>query len=323
MDVMSILSGFPRYKFSLLPTPFHKLENISRDLSCNIYCKRDDLTGFAFGGNKTRKLDFLIADVLSKNFNAIIAVGAIQSNFCRIAAAAAKNVGLDVYLVLGGTKPQKPTANYLLAQIFGAKIHQIASEDWNEWEKISRQLGDELESQGKHAYILPVGGSTPIGALGYVNAFFEILNDCKKMNIELDSIIHASSSGGTQAGLIVGKALSGWEGKIIGMGVAKSNQQLKNEIYNLAVETGKLFGINIKEKDVSVDNSYMGKGYGKRTEEAEYAIDYFAKKEGILLDHVYTGKAAAGLLDYVNKGLITKSEKVLFIHTGGNIELFE
>ncbi len=323
MEAMNILSSFPRCKFSLLPTPLHKLENISRDLSCNIYCKRDDLTGFAFGGNKTRKLDFLIADVISKKFNAIIAVGAVQSNFCRIAAAAAKNVGIDIYLILGGIKPQRPTANYLLAQIFGSKIHHIVSKDWNDWERVSRQLGDDLKTQGKHAYILPVGGSTPLGALGYVNAFFEILNDCKRMNIEFDSIIHASSSGGTQAGLIVGKTLSSWKGKIIGMGVAKSNEQLKNEIYKLAIETGKLFDVNIKENDVIVDNSYMGEGYGERTEGAENAINYFGKKEGILLDHVYTGKAAAGLLDYANKRLITSSEKVLFIHTGGNIELFE
>lgn len=320
-----ILERFPKCKFSLLPTPFQKLENISHDLSCNVYCKRDDLTGFAFGGNKTRKLDYLIADAMNKKFDTIVAVGGVQSNFCRIAAAAARYVGLDVHLILGGDKPIKPTANYLLDNLFGAKIHHVDSKDWNEWENVGNKLTDDLKSNGKNVYKLPVGGSTPIGVLGYIDAFFEILNDCERIKLKLDTIVHTSSSGGTQAGLIIGKALSGWEGKIIGMGVAKSDKQLATEVYDLADKTVNLFNmnINIKRNEIIVDNSYMGKSYGDRTDNCEFAINYFAEKEGILLDYVYTGKAGYGLIDYIRRGFISRNENVLFIHTGGNVELFE
>lgn len=321
--IENILKQFPRLRMSLLPTPVQRLDGISEELSANVYCKRDDLSGFAFGGNKTRKLDYLIADAIKKKADTLVAIGANQSNFCRVAAYAGIASGLEVHLVLGGPKPKKPTGNLLLDYLAGATIHHVNSADWIQWEERGKQLMDELAEQGKNVYWLPVGGSTPIGALGYVAAFFEIMEYYKRLGIPLHAIIHASSSGGTQAGLIVGKILAKWRGKIIGMGVAKSKKELSEEVYNLAVRTGKLVGVKIPRESVIVDNRYMGSEYGARTDECEAAIRLFARKEGILLDHVYTGKAAAGLLDYARHGMFHGQENVLFIHTGGNVQLFE
>ncbi|MDI6766974.1 MAG: D-cysteine desulfhydrase family protein [Bacteroidota bacterium] len=325
-----ILEQFPKISLSLLPTPLHKLKNISAELSRNIYCKRDDLTGFGFGGNKTRKLDFLIADALKRKANTIVAVGAVQSNFCRIAAAAGRTLGFDVHLVLGGIKPEKPTGNLLLNNLFGAKIYFVNSNDWNVWENKAKKLMKELTLKGRKVYWLPVGGSTHIGVLGYVNAFFEILEDCKQLGVIINTIIHATSSGGTQAGLIIGKRLTRWQGKIIGMGVAKTKKQLSKEVFELVHETGKLLWesitsghVFIDKKDVIVNNSYMGSAYGERTSACESAIKFFAEKEGIVLDHVYTGKAAAGLIDYAKQKIFKPKENILFIHTGGNVEMFE
>jgi len=314
---------FPTVSLSILPTPLHKLKNISRETGVNIYCKRDDLTGFAYGGNKTRKLDFLIADAISKKANTLIAVGAIQSNFCRMASAAGKASGLDVHLVLGGKKPDKPTGNLLLSYLFGASINFVESDDWNILEREGELLAEKFKTQGKNVYWLPIGGSTPIGALGYVNALIEILDDCKRLGITTNTIIHTSSSSGTQAGLIVGKKLTGWQGKIIGIGVAKTEKQLSKAVFELAHDTGKLLHVSIDKKDVILDNSYMGTAYGARTAACESAIKFFAEKEGIVLDNVYTGKAAAGLLDYAKRGLFSPNENVVFIHTGGTVEIFE
>jgi D-cysteine desulfhydrase family pyridoxal phosphate-dependent enzyme len=317
------IKQFPTVSLSIFPTPLHKLKNISRETGVNIYCKRDDLTGFAYGGNKTRKLDFLIADAISKKANTLIAVGAIQSNFCRMASAAGKACGLEVHLVLGGKKPEKPTGNLLLSYLFGANIHFVESDDWSILEREGEQLAEKFKTQGKNVYWLPIGGSTPIGALGYVNALIEILDDCKRLGITTNTIIHTSSSNGTQAGLIVGKKLTGWQGKIIGMGVAKTEKQLSKEVFELAHDTGKLLHVSIDKKDVILDNSYMGTAYGARTAACEQAIKFFAEKEGIVLDNVYTGKAAAGLLDYAKRGLFSPNENVVFIHTGGTVEIFE
>jgi len=320
--VSNILEKFPRVRISSLPTPLEKLENISKDCSVNVYCKRDDLTGFAFGGNKTRKLEFLIADAIKKGSDSLVAVGALQSNFCRLAAAAGKFYGLEVHLVLGGVRPEKPTGNLLIANLFSPRIHYVDSDDWNVWEKKAEDLMMRLISKGRKAYLLHIGGSTPIGALGYLQAALEIFADCRRLGISIGTITHASSSGGTQAGLIVGKKLSRWPGKIIGMGVAKSADTLKADIFELASKTARLVGCSVESKDVIVDNSYMGAAYGARTMKCESAMKLFAEREGLVLDRVYTGKAAAGLLDYVRQGQFSSGENVLFVHTGGNTEIF-
>jgi L-cysteate sulfo-lyase len=319
------LTKFRKANLSILPTPFTYLENFSKKFGAKVFCKRDDLTGFAFGGNKTRKLDYIIADALNKKANTLVGIGAVQSNFCRIAAGAGAVYGLDVHLVLGGKEPKKATANLLIDNMFGANVHFVESADWSLWEEYGEKLVSELEKEGKKVYFMPIGGSSPIGALGYVNAFYEILRDFDNMNLKFDYIVHSSTSAGTQAGLIVGKQLTGWEGKIIGIGSAKSRKQLTDEVYSLVKETGKLFDVNFKiaYEDVIIDDSYIGKEYGDITEKGTEAIDYFAKLEGIFLDSVYSGKAASGLIDYILNKKFGKDKNILFIHTGGNIHLFK
>lgn len=319
-----IFDKYSGVKISLLPTPLYRLENISKMFDAEVYCKRDDLTGFAFGGNKTRKLEFLIADALNKKADTLIGIGGVQSNFCRIASAVGSVYGMEVHLVLGGSKkPKSATANLLLDNLFGAKTHFIESENWSDWENYAKDLSEKFSGKGKNVYYMPIGGSSPVGALGYVKAFDEIMQDSKKMKTEFDYIVHATASAGTQSGLVVGAELNNWKGKIIGFGVSKSNSQLKKEIQKLAGEVGKIFKIGININNVYVDSKYMGEKYAALTNEGKEAVDIFARKEGILLDYVYSGKAASGLIGYLRKKKFEKKAKILFLHTGGNIHLFK
>jgi D-cysteine desulfhydrase family pyridoxal phosphate-dependent enzyme len=317
------LSEVPKVNMSVLPTPMYKLENLSRGLFGNVYCKRDDLTGFALGGNKTRKLDYLVADALMKGCDTLIGIGANQSNFCRMASGAGIVNNFDVQLVLGGSKPDKPTGNLLIDHMFSATVHHVESEEWSDWEERASELEEKISKKGRKAYLMPIGGSNPVGALGYVSAFFEIMEDCERLGVKIDYIVHASASAGTQAGLLVGKEISGWEGEIIGIGVAKTKEQLAEEVYDLALKTGEQFGVIVDKDNVIVDNSFMGEKYGALTVDGAKAVNLFAIKEGILLDYSYTGKAAAGLINYSRRGIFMERNNVLFIHTGGYIHLFK
>lgn len=313
---------FQHFNMSILPTPIQYLENISRELGANIWCKRDDLTGFAFGGNKTRKLDYLLVDAKQKRADTLIGIGAVQSNFCRLTASMGKRCGFDVELVLGGKKSKKPTANHMLDILFGAKIHYVDSEDWSDWESKAVQLEAKLIANGKKPYWMPIGGSSPIGALGYANAFREIMEDSKKLKINFDKIFFASASAGTQSGLLVGKAIYKWKGRIAGIGVAKDKRQLTDEVLELANKTGQCFGVKISFPQIYIFDDYMGQKYGDITKGCLEAVEFFASKEGIMLDYVYSGKAAAGLMDFAKQGDFSNNENILFIHTGGNVGLF-
>jgi L-cysteate sulfo-lyase len=317
------LKPYSRLHNSLLPTPIHRLDSLSEKYDVNVYCKRDDLTGFGFGGNKTRKLDFLLAEACDIGCDTLIAIGANQSNFCRMAAAYGVACGLNVHLVLGGKEPAHPTGNLRLDHLLDVTCHHVDSTDWDTWAKEAEKLETELTSQGKKVYRMPVGGSTPRGALGYVDAFVEIMADQSRLGVEFNAFMHASSSAGTQAGLVVGRAMAGWPGSIIGINVAKPQDELKKEVLDLATATAAEMNVKINSADIIADDSYIGEGYAIRTPGCEEAVALFARKMGIFLDYVYTGKAAAGLIDYLRKGRFDKGTNVLFIHTGGNIELFE
>ncbi len=320
------LKKFRKLDMSILPTALHKLEYLSRSYKRNIYCKRDDLTGFAFGGNKTRKLDYLVKDALDHGHDCIVTNGSVQSNWCRICSVAAAVNGIDIYLVLAGHESAKSTANLLLDELAGADISIIDTEDDELLHKKSMEIVEQLEQQGKKPYFLSVGGSNSIGALGYVQAFNEILEYEREKGIDFSKLYLASGSAGTQAGLVVGQLLSGWEGKIIGINVSRSSAAQEGKIGSIVKDTLELLNIpeipDWKDKIITDDN-YIGEAYRKNTEAAARAIELFARKEGIFLDEVYTGKAAAGLLDHLEKGLISSDEDILFIHTGGNIQLFE
>jgi D-cysteine desulfhydrase family pyridoxal phosphate-dependent enzyme len=314
------LAPFPRVEISLLPTPCHRLDRLSEETGCELWIKRDDLTGFGFGGNKTRKFDFLIADAMQKGCDSLIGIGANQSNFCRILSAVGSRYGLDVFLVLSGEKPDHPTGNLLIDHLLNATIYHVPR---SQRERRAQELYDELTARGRRVYFMPPGGSTPVGTLGYAAGFDEILRDIKQSNVPIRHIIHASSSAGTQAGLVLGQAISGWDGRITGISVDVPEKELAKNVFTLASQAGALMDVSVDPKQVHTDGAYIGEGYGIPTPACREAIQHFASREGIFLDTVYTGKGASGLLDYCNKGIISPGEAVLFIHTGGNIQLFE
>ncbi|MFH1719692.1 MAG: pyridoxal-phosphate dependent enzyme, partial [Planctomycetota bacterium] len=246
------LKTFARLNNSLLPTPVHRLDWLSDEYGVNVYCKRDDLTGFGFGGNKTRKLDFLLPEALDLGCDTLIAIGANQSNFCRMAAAYGTACNMEVHLVLGGSEPAGPTGNLRLDHLLKVTCHHVDSADWGDWAGEAEKLDEQLTSRGGKVYRMPVGGSTPRGALGYVAAFAEIMADQSLLGVEFDAIIHASSSAGTQAGLVVGKAVSGWSGSIIGIDVAKTRAVLEKEVLDLARATAAEIGAYVDSSSVVV-----------------------------------------------------------------------
>jgi D-cysteine desulfhydrase family pyridoxal phosphate-dependent enzyme len=315
------LRKFPQFPLSLVPTPCHRLNSLSDTYGVEIYCKRDDLTGFGLGGNKSRKLELLIGEALKNRCDTVVTSGGIQSNFCRLAAAAGVVAGMSVYLVLGGKKQTKLTGNLVLDNLLGAHIRYVDSPDWTDWEKESEALSRELTGQGRKVFRIPIGGSVPIGVVGYITAFLEILNDEKRLGITFNQIVHATGSGGTQAGLVVGKEITGWPGVINGISVAMACDEMEQVIFKLAVETAGILGGRVERRSIKLDDAFIGPGYAVPTPEGEKAIEVFARREGIFLDHVYTGKAASALLYWLEQCKLY-GQTVLFLHTGGHPELF-
>jgi len=315
------LKSFPKLSLSILPTPCHRLDFLSEKYGVDIYCKRDDMTGFGFGGNKSRKLEFLIGEAREHDCDTLVTSGGIQSNFCRLTAAAGAANEMSVHLILGGGRPAEATGNVFLDKMLGAQIHYVVSSDWNDWEAKSKKIASDLADMGRKVFRIPIGGSVPVGVAGYTAAFLEIMKDQTRLNTSFDQIIHASGSGGTQAGLVAGKELTGWPGRISGISVAMDKETLEKRVFELALKTASLLGGRVNRKSVQVDDGFIGDGYAIRTTGSEKAIELFARREGIFLDHVYTGKAANALLDWLEKGALS-GQRVLFIHTGGQVELF-
>ncbi len=315
------LAGIKMLKHAILPTPTHELSELSKLSDCRVFLKRDDLTGFGFGGNKARKLDYLIYEAINRSCDTLLAVGGCQSNFCRMVAAYGSVHEMDVHLVLGANEPDKITGNLRLSQILGAECHYTGNSDWEELELEAIKIEKELNYKGKNVYRMPLGGSTSIGALGYIAAMSEIMKDEKHLGVKFDSIVLASGSAGTQAGLVVGKSIAQWPGKVLGFSIAKKSDELKKTVYNLAAETAKNLECSVNKDDICIDDSFIGEGYAQNTKECEDAVDFFARKCGIFIDHVYTGKAAAGLLKYLRNGRFERNSAILFIHTGGNAAL--
>jgi 1-aminocyclopropane-1-carboxylate deaminase/D-cysteine desulfhydrase-like pyridoxal-dependent ACC family enzyme len=279
------------------------------------------MTGFGLGGNKTRKLELLVAEAIEHGDDTLVTCGGMQSNFCRLTAAAGVAAGMQVHLVLGGGRPEKETGNLILDRLAGAEIQHVSSSRWDDWEAKSDALVEELESKGRKVFKIPIGGSVPTGAFGYVSAFLEILKDEERLGLCFDRIINATGSGGTQAGLVAGKALTEWQGRITGISVSAGREEMEEIVYQLASNTAALLGGRIDRGSVQVDDRFIGPGYGVSTPEGEAAIRIFARQEGVFLDRVYTAKAASGLLAGIREGEIS-GKKILFLHTGGQPELF-
>ena len=304
---------------AFLPTPLHKLKNLSKKyFDYQLYIKRDDLTGLASGGNKTRKLEYLLYDAIEQNCDCVITAGAQQSNHCRQTAAACASAGLECHLLLGGEVPEVFDGNLYLSKIAGAKIQYAG--DNRKGEDI-HSLKDKLIKEGKKPYVIPYGGSNLRGALGFVNAIIELKQQIDEAGIAFDYIFFASSSGGTQAGMYLGKLLTGLQSEFMPVFIDKeeSEEDLRDLIYELIQDGRKLLHIekNIQKNDLRIIRGYDNAGYGVITDNERIAVKLAGKSEGIILDPVYTGRAFYGMLDYLEKELIPKGSNVLFWHTGG------
>jgi len=308
-----------RLNFAHLPTPIEELPRLTKVLNGpRILVKRDDQTGLAFGGNKTRKLEFLIAEAREQGAKTLISGGAVQSNHCRQTAAAAARYGFECTLVLTGEKPKQPSANLLLDQLFGAKI--VTVEDRAYRDQVLQDTYDKAIAAGRKPYLVPYGGSSPTGALGYAFAVEELM----KQNVPADWIVFGTSSGGTHAGFVLGQRVFGFKGKVLGISIDEPEDKLKSHVSGLASQASEKLGkrIDFRRADVLANEEYCKAGYGVFGEGEREAIELFAKNEGLLLDPVYTGRAAAGMIDLIRKGFFKKDETVLFWHTGGQPALF-
>jgi len=292
-----------------------------------LWIKRDDLTGLGVGGNKARKLEFLCGEAVAAGADCLITVGAGQSNHCRITAAAGARLGLETHLVLSGDRPTRLVGNQLLSDLFGAHLHFTGVPDahWGALEIARETLTDELVADGLHPLSIPIGGSTPVGSLGYLNGFVETMQQCADLGIEPAAIVFTSSSGGTHAGLVAGGAL--WRAmghaapEIVAIGVAKGVVLGHPHIAELATDALALIGSDgpetrIGEDDVEIDTRWLGEDYALPTVAADEAILWAARSGGWVFDRTYTGKGFAGLLGNIDDGRWA-GEDVIFIHTGG------
>jgi D-cysteine desulfhydrase family pyridoxal phosphate-dependent enzyme len=313
-----------RFNLAHLPTPIEEMPRLSATLGGpQIWIKRDDETGLATGGNKTRKLELLIADALAQGAGVVLTVGAIQSNHCRQTAAAAARAGLDCVLVLRGEAPPHGewNGNLLLDDLLGAEVWWA-----REVEPLVAldQAAAAQRTAGRKPYVIPYGGSNPLGAAAYALAFEETWDQMQAGNFAFDHVVFASSSGGTQAGLIVGARACGYQGQVLGISVDKTEGHLAETVSALLEPTARFLGLEFElgAEDVHVNDDYLGGGYAILTPAEEEAVRLVARTEGILLDPVYTGKAMAGLLGMIRQGQIGRDEQVLFWHTGGTPALF-
>jgi D-cysteine desulfhydrase len=297
------------------------LPRLSAELGPRIYIKRDDQTGLAAGGNKTRKLELLVAEALERKADTLITLGAVQSNHCRQTAAAAAKAGLRCALVLKGHRPGDVTGNLLLDHLLGATVFWSGDRTR---EEVFEEVIAEERAAGHRVYPVPLGGSTGLGAAGYALAMLELQTQLGAQNVTFDRIVFASSSGGTQAGLVVGADLIGYRGEVLGISVDMESSELRRLVARIAAETAALMDQPhaYTAENIAVNANYLGGGYAVMGQPEREAIQLFARSEGILLDPVYTGRAAAGLIDLIRRGAIRKDEAVLFWHTGGAPALF-
>ena len=312
----------PSFTLANLPAPVEFLSRLTQHLGGpELYIKRDDLTGLAGGGNKTRKLEYLVADALAQGCDHVITVGGPQSNHCRQTAAAAAKAGLGCSLILRGDRPDLPTGNLLLDRILGAHLYFTEDQPLNQ---VVEKVAHERRAAGSKPYIIPLGGSNVVGATGYVKAMEELDTQLKEMQLNIDFIVVASSSGGTQAGMVLGAAVTNLRSRILGISIDQPAEGLRAQVGALATATATHLGLGNLSlmARIDVNDDYLGDGYGQLNEDEIEAIQLLGQKEGILLDPVYTGRAMAGLIDLIRWGAFTRGQSILFWHTGGMPGLF-
>ncbi len=322
------LARFPRHFLAHLPTPLERLDRLSAELGGpEIWIKRDDCTGLSTGGNKTRKLEFLMAEAEAQGADMVMTQGATQSNHARQTAAFAAKMGMDCHILLedrtgSNNANYNNNGNVLLDHLHGATTEKRpGGGDMNaEMEKVA----ERFRAEGRTVYTIPGGGSNPTGALGYVNCAFEMLGQFNDRDLKVDHIVHATGSAGTQAGLITGLKAMNAQIPLLGIGVRAPKPKQEENVYNLACATVEKLGCPgvVNREDVVANTDYVGDGYGIPTESGLEAIRMFAELEAILLDPVYSAKGAAGFIDLIRKGHFKKGERVVFLHTGGAVALF-
>ena len=322
------LARFPRVFLAHLPTPLERLDRLSAELGGpEIWIKRDDCTGLSTGGNKTRKLEFLMAEAQAMGADTVMTQGATQSNHARQTAAFAAKLGMACHLLLedrtgSNDANYNGNGNVLLDHLHGATTEKRPA--GLDMQAEMEAVAETLRAQGRKVYVIPGGGSNPTGALGYVNCAFELLGQANDRGLVIDHLVTATGSAGTQAGLIVGLKATNAGIPLLGFGVRAPKARQEENVFALAQKTAAKLGCPdvVQRADVVADTDYVGAGYGIPREDTLEAIRMFAELEGILIDPVYSGKAAAGLIDYCRKGRFTRGQRIVFLHTGGSAGLF-
>jgi D-cysteine desulfhydrase len=317
----------PRGTWARLPTPIHKLEKLSAELGIDLWLKRDDQTGFEWGGNKIRKLEFLAQDAILKGATCLVTCGGVQSNHCRATAALAARLGMRCVLLLRGEEPTETRANFLLDKLFGAEIFYLSPEQYYEgMGELTLMIESQVRGQGGKSYFIPEGGSSGLGCFGYAEAFAEMERQRKEMAAPaFDTIVAAHGSGGTQAGLVLGKLLAGSpETRVVGVNVCydakESFKRVKDALWS-AIQQHKL-PFSFLAEDIEILDGYLGRGYAQSSPAELEFLAKVARVEGVLVDPVYTGKALFGLYQELKKNPAKYGSRVLFIHTGGGFGLF-
>lgn len=327
-DLASALAAYPRVRLGHLPTPLEPMDRLSEHIGGpRFWVKRDDCTGLSSGGNKTRKLEFLMAEALEHGADTVITQGATQSNHARQTAAAAARLGLACHILLedrtGSEDPQYTlNGNVLLDRLHGATVAKRpgGSDMAEEMEK----LAEAVRREGGSPYVIPGGGSNPTGALGYVNCALELSEQATSMGLKIDALVHATGSSGTQAGLVAGLAALSSDIHLLGIGVRAPREKQEQMVFDLARKTAGRIGCEeaVLREHVRANCDYVGAGYGIPTPGMVESVTLLARLEGLLFDPVYSGKGLDGLIDLTRKGAFDGMENVVFLHTGGSAALF-
>jgi len=315
----------PSISLALLPTRIEKPPRLAADLKeVELFIKRDDLTGCLNSGNKIRKLEFVLAEALNQEADTLITCGGIQSNHSRATASVAARYGLQCVLFLKGKETPSVEGNLLLDRLLGAEINVISEEEYLQVDNTMAREAQRLRSLGRKPYVIPEGASNWLGAMGYVRAAEEIRNQLDATGISVDFIVSACGSGGTYAGLLIGKKIFGLKARLLAINVCQTPQHFKEKIHAICLEANSRLnlGLSVEKGEIEVVGGYVGDGYARPYPQVIKLIRRMARTEGIILDPVYTGKAMHGLLDLVSSGKIPKKSRVLFIHTGGIFSLF-
>ena len=311
----------PRFALSQLPTPIERLSlSPDPDKGVEIYVKRDDLTGSILSGNKVRKLEFLFYDLLASGSTDVITCGGVQSNHCRAVAAISAMAGVECHLILKGKEPGTPDGNYFLSKLFGAKATFVSIADYeNNIDDIMRDKAARLKAREKRPYIIPEGGTDPLGVWGYIKALSEIKTQAEKANVTFDTIVTAVGSGGTYAGLYLGCKIYEWDVDILGFAVCRNTTYFQKRIFDicLAVENELAADLRLDPAEIMIDDRFIGPGYARIGPKETEFIAKIARNSGLVLDPAYTSKALLGLFTCISDGKFSSGSNVLFIHTGG------